>query len=117
MQKKRLLACLRLGRIAILLSQFFKALTLAGVLALAGVIRAFARGLTLTRIGAIAMHLRFIGSSGADRDDAKEKRGGCGNRGSGDGLGRLHKNSSKWLRSRMSGCKVSHLTQKETRGA
>src|SRR3984957_2294180 len=76
----RLFVQLRLGGVAILLGHFLKALALARILALAGVLLTLARGLTFTRIDAIAMHLRFIGGGSADRNDAKQKCGRRGNR-------------------------------------
>jgi hypothetical protein len=61
-----LFARLCLGRVAILLSHFLESLALTEVLAFAGILRAFARGLALARIHAITMHLGFIGTSGAN---------------------------------------------------
>jgi hypothetical protein len=88
--ERQLFARLCFGRVAIFLSHFLESLALAGILAFAGILRALARGLTLTRIDAIAMHLGFIGASRGERTETEQKRGGRGNRGAGDGLGHLH---------------------------
>jgi hypothetical protein len=88
--KRQLFARLCLGRVAIFLSHFLESLALAGILAFAGILRALARGLTLTRIYAVAMDLGFIGASRGERTNTEQKRGGRGNRGAGDGLGHLH---------------------------
>ena len=88
--KRQLFARLCLGSVAIFLSHFLESLALAGILAFAGILRALARGLTLTRIYAVAMDLGFIGASCGERTNTEQKRGGRGNRGAGDGLGHLH---------------------------
>jgi hypothetical protein len=85
-----LFARLCLSRVAILLSHFLESLALAGVLAFAGILRALAGRLALTRIDAITMHLGFISAGGGERSNTEQKRGGCGKRGARDGLGHLH---------------------------
>jgi hypothetical protein len=72
------------------LSHFLESLALAGVLAFAGILRAFARGLAFTRVDTVTMHLGFIGARGGERGNTEQKRGGCGERGARDGLGYLH---------------------------
>jgi hypothetical protein len=88
--KRQLFARLCLGRVALFLGHFLESLALAGILAFAGILRALARGLTLTRIDAVAMNLGFIGAGRSERTNTEQKRGGRGNRGAGDGLGHLH---------------------------
>jgi len=61
-----LLARLCLGGVAILLRQFFETVALAGVLTFTRVLCALAGRLALARIHAITVHIRFIGSSGAN---------------------------------------------------
>jgi hypothetical protein len=97
------------------LSQVLESLPFAGVLAFAGILCALARGLTLTRIDAIAMHLRFIGASRGERTNTEQKRGGRGQCSARDGLGQLHLKLLLMIKiadERLN--KVSHLTAKET---
>jgi hypothetical protein len=82
---------LGLGRVAILLCHLFKALAFAGVLALARIIRPFARRLTLARIDAITMYLRLVGGCGGDGCDAEKESGGRGNGRSRDWLRDQHR--------------------------
>src|SRR5258708_33416486 len=89
--ERQLFARLCFGRVAIFLSHFLESLALAGILAFAGILRALARGLTLTRIDAIAMHLGFIGASRGERTETEQKRGVRSYRGARDGLGHLHR--------------------------
>jgi len=54
------------------LSHFLESLAFAGVLAFAGILRALAGGLTLTRIDAIAMDLGFIGAGRGERTNTEQ---------------------------------------------
>jgi hypothetical protein len=97
------------------LGHFLESLALAGVLAFAGILRALAGRLALTRIHSVTMHLGFIGAGGGERSDTEQKRGGCGERGARDGPGHLHLKLLLMFKIADEGLnKVSHLTLDKT---
>src|SRR6478752_9124509 len=80
------------GFIALSLGDFFKALALAGVLPLAGILRRRAIGLTFTGIDAAAMYFRLLGMSAGGNGYTAGKQG-CGSGGEHEGFAgfRIHR--------------------------